>query len=50
MANTLLEQFCRLVLLSVLLVAGVVGATQDANANGGSRELRANDNLVSPQR
>lgn len=42
MANTLLERLCRLLLLSVLLVAGVVGATQDANANGGSRELSAN--------
>jgi len=50
MDNPMLERLCRLVLLSVLLVAGVVGATQDANANGGSRELRANDNLVRPQR
>ena len=50
MANTMLEQLCRLVLLSVLLVAGVVGATQDANANGGSRELSGNVNAAKPQR
>ena len=50
MANTLLERLCRLVLLAVLLVAGVVGATQNANANGGSRELSGNANVVRPQR
>jgi hypothetical protein len=44
MANTMPERLCRLVLLSVLLVAGVVGASQDANANGSSREPSANAN------
>ncbi|MCP9791057.1 hypothetical protein KBZ20_00615 [Vulcanococcus limneticus Candia 3F8] len=44
MANPMLERFCRLVLLSVLLVAGVIGATQEANANSGSRELSTSAN------
>jgi hypothetical protein len=36
MDNPMLERLCRLLLLSVLLVAGVVGATQNAKANGAS--------------
>ncbi len=48
MANPALQRLCRLVLLSVLLVAGVVGASQDANANASGRGSHAS--AAGPQR